>query len=97
MKFYDEIMAGCGVLDEVRPGWVDEIDLDRLNLASILDCVLAQLYGGFFSAKEKLGMSWDVAEDNGFALDFSYERQDYETLTTEWREVIQSRRDHAAA
>lgn len=52
-----DILNGIELLDEVRPGWVDEIDLDRLNMYQGQDCVVGQLYGGYATGLEQLGLS----------------------------------------
>lgn len=35
---------GAALLDEKMPGWHDKIDLERLQLASLTQCVLGQLF-----------------------------------------------------
>lgn len=47
MSITDRVAAGAAALDEVRPGWREEIDVDLLDVASILDCPLGQLWGQY--------------------------------------------------
>lgn len=42
-----EVRAGAKFLDETQPGWVDLIDLERLDIESGCQCVAAQVVGGF--------------------------------------------------
>jgi len=39
----ERVAAGAAWLDKTRPSWVDEIDLDRLDLAVACQCVLGQI------------------------------------------------------
>lgn len=41
------IAKGVELLDRVYPGWVEEINVGKLNLNSLDNCVLGQLYGNF--------------------------------------------------
>ena len=45
------------LLDDVRPGWHDEIDTDRLNMDCGKDCLMGQLYGGYTKGRIALGIS----------------------------------------
>ncbi len=43
--FYEQMLAekGANLLDEKEPGWHNEIDINKLDIASCKDCVLGQL------------------------------------------------------
>jgi hypothetical protein len=43
----DRVARGATILDKKRPGWVDLIDLGKLDLASNRQCVLGQVFGSF--------------------------------------------------
>lgn len=38
------VERGAALLDKIRPGWIDTINLDTLNIASGSDCVLGQVF-----------------------------------------------------
>jgi hypothetical protein len=40
------VAQGVALLDEKLPGWVNRIDLDKLDLASTCDCILGQEFKG---------------------------------------------------
>lgn len=44
----DKVIFGANELDRCRPNWFESIDLDRLDMASAANCVLAQLSGWNF-------------------------------------------------
>lgn len=44
MDYDERVKRGAALLDEKRPGWADEIDLDLLNLRSCTTCVLGQVF-----------------------------------------------------
>jgi hypothetical protein len=41
----ERVAAGATLLDRERPGWWNEIDLDRLDLDDCRRCTLGQIYG----------------------------------------------------
>jgi len=38
------------LLDEIKPGWHDQIDVNKLNQNLCDKCILGQLYGGYWNA-----------------------------------------------
>lgn len=46
MTYIEDLKArvekGAGLLDQERPGWIDRLDLDHLNLSNPFYCVLGQ-------------------------------------------------------
>lgn len=97
----ERIERGAALLDERRPGWEAEIDLDRLNLASSTDCVLGQLWG----SREWVGYTRGLkvlrlgdynytpnAKLHGFTLGLDSNAVDYRRLTYLWHDLIVSRR-----
>lgn len=90
--------AGATLLDIVRPGWADEIDLSQLDLASCEGCVLGQLYGRYENgaahlfAMEDNGPRADTAARAGFvSWGPSEKTADYSRLTAAWRRQIEKR------
>lgn len=45
LSISDPTARAALLLDEVAPGWTDNIDLDALNMSSITNCILGQLRG----------------------------------------------------
>jgi hypothetical protein len=43
----DRVQRGAALLDARFPGWVDQVNLSTLNLASGCDCILGQRFGDF--------------------------------------------------
>jgi hypothetical protein len=107
------IAAGMVVLDEKVPGWVDQIDLDTLDMASatyvkggsMCGCILAQVdtidhtYGDYFRARRRLsGLTDDEDElDWGFDHAFNVSAARYDELTEAWRTAIRARREVVAS
>src|SRR5437870_946870 len=99
--------AGAALLDECRPGWFREVDLDRLNIDSPGDCPLGQLYGEegqtglapYWAGLRAVGVQFgsEDAVRLGFAIAKGFrgleERQQrYAELTAAWRNEILRRR-----
>jgi hypothetical protein len=100
-----EVNAGAKFLDEHRPGWEDEIDLDTLDLASTCGCVLGQLHGRdhpysrlglrFDRMLSRLGLDEDDACRLGFDIydpDGDYDDSLFDKLTASWKRLIRKRR-----
>jgi hypothetical protein len=89
------VAKGVALLDEKRPGWERELDLDRLDIADGTRCVTAQLSGkdSWLTGMRQLGLEIETYTEHGFrAPDEEYEQGDpYATLNTLWREVITER------
>lgn len=99
----EKIAAGAAFLDEHEPGWVDRIDVDRLDLASMCGCVLGQLeivHRGWSDRPRTNPYEWARVR---YALPLPRARElgfqstqplgpEYERLTAEWRELILARR-----
>src|SRR5258708_40306755 len=94
----ERVARGAALLDEKMPGWAEHIDLDTLNLASSCRCVLGQLHpnleapdDAYLDGLNHLDVS--TTDDSGYGFDTSDEDDDeYERLTTTWRELIEARR-----
>lgn len=86
-----EVRRGIALLDRVRPGWIDEVDLGKLNINCCLDCVLGQLFGDYRFGYYELRL--DTIPERQF-YGFSYDDGLVEstTLTNTWRILIQEER-----
>lgn len=76
------VQRGIARLDSVLPGWREEIDKDRLDLASVTHCPLGQLYGNYANGYYALGSDFEPCE-YGFEDDRSLGIT-YEDLTGAW-------------
>lgn len=100
------VPRGVAWLDENRPGWVNEIDLARLDMKLSTDCILGQLYGRFWNAPSVNvfdalpGVEW--ATERGFWCNVTDDSgqlgvaESYEILNREWINTILDRRLAAA-
>lgn len=64
-------------LDQAAPeDWRSRVDLERLNLESIFDCVLAQIWPGYMSGINRLSEHdaqwWGRYDDNVYADNTQY-------------------------
>lgn len=89
------VQTGVRWLDQHYPGWIGEINLDHLDMGDGRHCVLGQVYGDYFDAREELGLSHKDAAMLGFSEDWDHGPLNYDTLTDQWRQVI-SERQHKA-
>lgn len=81
--FEKQIALGVEYLNKNRgPGWVEEIDLGRLNMGSCSYDILGQLYGDYGASP--LGSDYKTLIELGFGDNGSR----YHVLTVEWRETI---------
>lgn len=86
----ERVAAGAEWLDQHEPGWVERIDLDRLDLASACRCVLGQLDTYYYAAAcYRLGID---TKTQAYQLGFNDADARFTHLTTAWRELIQQRR-----
>lgn len=79
-SLYSKTRNSIKKLDDVRPGWEWEIDLDRLTMLSLRDCVLGQLYGDWATGLGELGLTLPEKHDN---WPYNFASRD-----DEWRRAI---------
>jgi len=92
------VKKGIKWLNEVKPGWYKDIDVEKLNLEEPDVCVCGQVFGSFFEAiykvdsdtrrglatkRRKTGMSWITSFSRGFVL-LNNQARFYDTLTRIW-------------
>jgi hypothetical protein len=90
LSIAERVAAGAAWLDEHRPGWVERVNLDTLDLGDSCECVLGQEYGDFWKAPTEV-----IFEDYVRGFNRSSSRDDssaYEPLTAAWRVLIEARR-----
>src|SRR5438132_416820 len=88
------VLRGMALLDDRSPGWVDKIDLLKLDMKSLRDCVVGQLYGSFLGWQTELGFGpyqWALFSEHGFAQ--GLENKFANELQEIWKEEIEKRRE----
>ena len=95
--YQEQIKMGMDVLDKVQPEWVEDIDLERLDIGSDFSCVLGQLYGTYASGvRNILGLTIEECIVSGRPREWSIEHGffspacdgDKDELTREWKDAI---------
>ena len=102
------IERGAKLLDERAPGWRERIDLDRLDMGGCFDCVLGQLFGGYSTGADALGLHLPTDSSLGFDVDAmeqyprrrptgvtSWRREAHNRLTAAWREFLTEAKEEA--
>lgn len=103
-----QVASGITWLDENRPGWLDRIDLNILDLGSPCRCILGQEWldespgtDPDFAFEEAAGTwnSWSADPHWVFDLGFELYRpsnEDYAELTAVWKsEILRLRAERA--
>lgn len=99
MQDADVVVAnGAAVLDEHRPGWAEEINLDTLRILSCTECVLGQVYGRYGVGLKELGIT--AGDKYGFAVSIHWtnmypwfaNKAPWEDLQKAWAVEIMARR-----
>ena len=102
----DRIERGMTLFDDKMPGWIDKIDLDRLDQADGEACVVGQThreegsrYGRYWAGLEALGLADHLftasTTASTVAAAYGFEtrdgRESYDALTRAWRAAIKRR------
>ncbi len=106
MSYEEEVAAGAAWLDANRPGWVDGVDLETLDMNDCARCVLGQTFPpdiatgfGYDSGLRQLTRTEDGGvrpRDFGFAVGPVAFVGDWYDLRDAWVDVITARRADAA-
>lgn len=95
----ERVANGVAWLDENRPGWLGDIRIERIDIASGCNCILGQTFGRYEDSPESArwaeGYSF-IAVDRGFmgsALTVERVEDDERALADEWKRVIAARRE----
>lgn len=95
----ERVAAGAALLDERKPGWYQDIDLNRLDVFYSELCVVGQVYGNYWLGLHILNLEWRDAISNGFFAKPSLiwflpggKRLAYDELNVHWRAEITKRR-----
>lgn len=84
----DLVAQGAALLDQARPGWFNEINIEELNMATGDKCILGQLYGTYFYGMDVLDICW--GHNFGFNV---HNRGSYTELQENWLKEIEKRRN----
>jgi len=88
---------GAAWLDEHIPGWLERIDLGRLDMASLYDCVLAQAGGDDWGAVYRTyDLTIEGTEYLGFETGSAPASSSYEALDSAWNDLVNRRRLEAS-
>lgn len=89
----ERVAAGAAWLDEHRPGWVDRIDLETLDLGDCANCIVGQEFGEIIPHRLPEAVR-DYNPDLGFDAYAENSRPSYThtLLGREWRRLIEARR-----
>lgn len=89
--FSDLVENGVSYLNGHNPGWLEKIDLERLDLGRNCNCILGQLYGHYSNAFWA-GFGMCAHEGYGFKLHPAHGVHEYKMLTSIWKRKIQELR-----
>lgn len=84
----ERIENGMSFLDETNPGWYYDINLLTLDMTSINDCVLGQLYCTYYNGVTSLDITTIDSVSYGFDV---WGDEDDSELTAIWKDQIASR------
>jgi hypothetical protein len=97
----ERVEKGAAWLDEHRPGWVDRIDLETLDLGDPCRCVLGQQFEPQSDSDQcgfEVGMRLLTTPGNDPVIPlveqgfYATSDDNYADLTAAWRELIERRR-----
>lgn len=88
------VLAGAGWLDQVRPGWEENVSLAELKMGSCERCVAGQVFGDYMDAKvlEPTNKAPLSMREMGLMADHgSVGGVSFEALEHAWTELIVAR------
>jgi len=89
--------AGAEFLDEMRPGWAEQIDLADLDMGSCYRCVLGQLGGAYGGTVEDLAIDGEDEVQLGFMRLAGEGGHAWQMLREAWTAEIVKRRETTQA
>lgn len=102
------VARGAALLDATRPGWIDAIDLDTLDLHNAEFCILGQVYSdhgrmyayGYYAGRAALwpddaNMRERHSHQHGFTIATGSIGFGFAMLDDAWRKLIATRRGTA--
>lgn len=89
--FAGRVREGALVLDRMRPGWADGIDLSTLDLGHEDHCVLAHLWGNYWDGVDRLELPYLDQQVYRYGFVYELSSDEYRVLDRLWRHVIRAR------
>lgn len=87
----EAVRNGATLLDELRPGWHEGVDVRTLYMGDTRHCVLGQIYGLYNVGCEAIGTAY--FDPRNRRLGFNGARAwDFPVLTDAWKCEIEARR-----
>lgn len=81
---------GAEKLDEAKPGWADNFDLEGLDLGDPDRCIGPQVSGSHGSMLEELGLARHESAAHGFGTSNPIA---YKQLTAAWKDEVRQRQE----
>lgn len=81
-----QVANGVKFLNKVKPGWVNLINLDKLNMKNPNNCIIGQIYGDYCDVMKNLELEHKICR---FNYGFSY----CPGSENEWKRVIMNIRN----
>ncbi len=83
MFLFVQVKTAAKDLDRLKPGWASRINTERLDMGSVQQCILGQLYGTFGQGTVK------VSVDRAYTRPFLYD-----AAAKWWKREIRKRLKH---
>lgn len=93
----ERVQRGAAVLDGFRPGWASTVNVDELEIASMDDCVLGQVFGDFGDGLHYVMACVGSVSPHEVAFDYGFDArgesylEDATELNELWKAVILER------
>jgi hypothetical protein len=90
------VASGAIYLDSKMPDWHERINVSQLDMHSTSNCVLGQLFGGYWNGLKAVGISTDAKDETAADLGFDYyglkpiENQ-AQLMTEAWAKIVRAR------
>jgi hypothetical protein len=102
MSHAENVARGAALLDQKIPGWEHQINVASLDIGSCNDCIIGQLFGGYYPDRLDSLFNCRVYEDdyckNRVEHGFTWDRYDdsnvaADQLTQCWKHEIYKRKN----
>lgn len=69
----ERVESGAKLLDDYASDWYRFVDLGRLDIQSIQNCILGQIFGSFRNGTRDLGFEGDRAEEERLGFEMTHD------------------------
>jgi hypothetical protein len=87
----ERVERGAARLDERRPGWWGEVNVEDLDLWDDCQCVIGQLWGEYAAGVDEVLASVEYEDDENYGF-IAHTVHQTDALTDLWRGAIERRR-----